>query len=472
MDLSPDDALQAYLIRQQLIAGIHPDDIIPMRRPGHGPENRPAAPAVVRITNEGVSVPEIPPAQFRGPLQPLPGQLRAGPGGHEGIHDVEAHNGIVNLQARMLDMMEGRQGARYGALPPNPAQVVARVRPDDAAQAIAMAGPAPRQAFDLIGAMTTYPHLALALTSYLSADDLVNLTTQSRPFFNFLNINIGIVVRNLSLQIVETASIFPPLCYPRLNTEPGHFSHPLPPPINEYRYILHHLVPSIPYLRMITHRHTTTTQIMALLRQAGYFIPNLCETPLKKLWFLMDIPDNARREWTIANPHLWRDGEIFFATFFIVQLDMYLREQRQQRTNSFRQLIMAQPTLTFLREFLVGRVCATNLDTLAEFVRWRYVPAPEERNEQVFGVPIAETGLLQFEGYGRPRVTFNNYNINLILREIGRRGLDMHIMFSEIFLLRNPRLFYVNREPINWDEMIMRGREDMGPYWMDLVRLD
>ena len=70
----------------------------------------------------------------------------------------------------------------------------------------------------------------------------------------------------------------------------------------------------------------------------------------------MDIPDNERREWTIRNRHVWQDGDIFLATLFLVQLDMYLRQKRDQQSNSIRRLIMAQPTLTFLHDYIRGTV--------------------------------------------------------------------------------------------------------------------
>ncbi|KAJ6110427.1 hypothetical protein N7486_002662 [Penicillium sp. IBT 16267x] len=73
------DSLQAYLIRQQLVAGITPDEVVPMnsyltqQRLLHGPM-RASNPALIRVHRDtgAVTIPYIPPARFNGRLDPLP----------------------------------------------------------------------------------------------------------------------------------------------------------------------------------------------------------------------------------------------------------------------------------------------------------------------------------------------------------------------------------------------------------------
>ncbi|KAF7116316.1 hypothetical protein CNMCM5793_004482 [Aspergillus hiratsukae] len=68
--LTGQEALQAYLIRQQILAGVAPQDLILMRGPPqHG---RQAVPPLVQITNQGVYAPVIPPATFNGVFHPFP----------------------------------------------------------------------------------------------------------------------------------------------------------------------------------------------------------------------------------------------------------------------------------------------------------------------------------------------------------------------------------------------------------------
>lgn len=69
--------LQAYLIQQQLVAGIPVDQIKPMPEFASKPDNegvvrRVGLPAYITITSEGSFVPDIPPAEFNGTLEPLP----------------------------------------------------------------------------------------------------------------------------------------------------------------------------------------------------------------------------------------------------------------------------------------------------------------------------------------------------------------------------------------------------------------
>lgn len=68
--------LQAFLIQMQLVAGIPVEDIRPMPEFAPEPNNdlvrRVEVPAFLTITNEGTFVPELPPVQFNGIVDPLP----------------------------------------------------------------------------------------------------------------------------------------------------------------------------------------------------------------------------------------------------------------------------------------------------------------------------------------------------------------------------------------------------------------
>lgn len=74
------DGLQAYLIRQQLCAGIPVDKIVPMSGPGSRQMRPPhyevqtggGGPAMINLNEFGAFVPAIPPAEFNGVLHPLP----------------------------------------------------------------------------------------------------------------------------------------------------------------------------------------------------------------------------------------------------------------------------------------------------------------------------------------------------------------------------------------------------------------
>ncbi|KAJ5649671.1 uncharacterized protein N7484_003394 [Penicillium longicatenatum] len=80
------DSLQAYLIRQQLVAGIPPDEVVPMdsyltqQRLLHGGPPRASGPVLIRVQRGtgAAIIPYIPPARFIGRLDPLPFDMQNG----------------------------------------------------------------------------------------------------------------------------------------------------------------------------------------------------------------------------------------------------------------------------------------------------------------------------------------------------------------------------------------------------------
>lgn len=80
---TPRQNLQAFLIQQQLLAGIPVDRLEPMNGPGSGPGSRQAifpqgalrrfnTPPAMTVTPNATFIPHIPPAQFLGGVAPLP----------------------------------------------------------------------------------------------------------------------------------------------------------------------------------------------------------------------------------------------------------------------------------------------------------------------------------------------------------------------------------------------------------------
>ncbi|PYI07990.1 hypothetical protein BO78DRAFT_365932 [Aspergillus sclerotiicarbonarius CBS 121057] len=501
-NLSPEQALQAYLIRQQLIAGIQPQNVMPMRQPNNNIGGK--TPAVVQITNEGVTVPKIPPAQFTGGFYPLPRhQMQFIPPPNATIVETRPPSAMEVMTQETTIMP-----ARPATAPlitngiPKQLQNIKHSATNNWDPAFTMlislhpptSNSEGEEEFNLLQAFTYFPHLAVILTTYLSIDDLVALGSASKTFSCFLGAHISGVIQAHITHIPSAANTFPFLCYPKLCTYPGHWhQHPSPPNPNtpnqppQPQTPLSSLLPSLPWLRLITHRDLTTKEILHLLHTAGYPLPLLTTLSIQKLWFLMDIPDNARREWTIRNPRIWQDGDIFFAVLFLVQVDMYLREKRDQKSNSIRRLIMAQPTLTFLRDYMRGWVLQSNIDMLAAFVRWRYVPGAGEEGISIFGVPGHMAGGLQFEGYGRGGGVGKGAGVGvgverkvklvrpdeLVLREMARRGLSMQDMYRDLLMLaQGTKYFPVDRNGVSWVKEMMAAAEGMGWDWMDAVRLD
>ncbi|KKA20105.1 hypothetical protein T310_5878 [Rasamsonia emersonii CBS 393.64] len=167
----------------------------------------------------------------------------------------------------------------------------------------------------------------------------------------------------------------------------------------------------------------------------GVGLPKHCAIVIKKLWFLMDIPDNGRRIGTIQNRRLWSDMDLFFATLFLVKLDVrFTHPLSGAGRNGMRHLLMAQPSLTLLWKVLKRTALKDAHETLKAFVRWKYQPSPGEVNNHIFGVAPDEVGKLQYEGYGRARSTVKLQRPDeLILKECVRRGLDMQQHYFDMF---------------------------------------
>jgi hypothetical protein len=221
---------------------------------------------------------------------------------------------------------------------------------------------------------------------------------------------------------------------------------------------------------MILFREAVVKDIMERMADKGWKLPNRCATVVKKLWFLMDIPDNRRRTWTIRKKTLWTDNDLFLAAYFIVQLDMLFTDSSaRKKQGSMRRLLMAQPSLTLLWDVLRDGALTTHYETLKAYVRWQYIPRAHEAGLFVFGVPPNEVGSLQWEGYGRMvrNVKFQRPD-ELVLREIKDRNLDMQRMYVAIILSDEPEP-KEDASPYRWHEEIMKEFGNLP--WMQVVNV-
>ncbi|KAL2002681.1 hypothetical protein VTN02DRAFT_6216 [Thermoascus thermophilus] len=187
---------------------------------------------------------------------------------------------------------------------------------------------------------------------------------------------------------------------------------------------------------MILYRERMVNEIMDMMHEEGVGVPPNCALAIKKLWFLMDIPDNARRMGTIQNPDLWSDGDLFFATLFFVKLDMRFTDPiTGGGRDGMRRLVLAQPSFTLLWKILKRTALQTHFEMLRAYVRWRYQPLPHEAHNHVFGIAPQDVGALQYEGYGKTgsRVRLQRPD-ELVLKETVRRQLNMQDKYIDMFL--------------------------------------
>ncbi|KAF7621650.1 hypothetical protein AFLA_011944 [Aspergillus flavus NRRL3357] len=548
-----DRTLQAYLIRQQLLAGIAPENMIPMRPPttgqtqgrNQGIVNRPNNPSLVQITNNGISIPHVPPARFIGVLHPLPVQptrnsrgplspqrqpiFRCGSNPDAGLRmqliagvrseTSQSRNTVSHEGSGALSGLQSEPHASERPRQPSEGDRVRRAetrRPSQRDSRLAVSHqqdrPQPRlqlfptlsrgsisplpannntmahdtgnkssnttdlphNGFDILLVFTYHQGLALELTMYLNGEDLIKLIATSKPFNQFVKRNYSdIIKRQATRDAPQSSQIFPFRCYPRLCIDDTNARRQLIPPRDTAGE--NDLAPSFCWLQMIIYREQTVKKIMEKMLVAGHGLPKPCEPAIKKLWFLMDIPDNRRREWTIMNRNLWQDIELFFAMLFIAQLDALLRKKRSNITGRLYHLLMAQPTMTVVWDVLRDVALRNEFDILKSFVRWKYTPLPHETDLYVYGVPPHEVGALQYEGYGRhERVTKIVQPDELILREMARRQLNLGDMYKDIFLMGNGARYYSRsaQAATSWVGEMKREADAQGVDWQNVVKLN
>ncbi|KAL4964390.1 uncharacterized protein BDV14DRAFT_200916 [Aspergillus stella-maris] len=334
-------------------------------------------------------------------------------------------------------------------------------------------------AVDILTPLLDHRELALNLTRYLDVQDLINLQATSRAARTFIIKNQPKVIR-LQTHRSRTASfIFPWRCYQRLwfkrfliNDEIVPFSIP-----NTPGSVIAYTV-SFRWLQMIKSRDRTVHSIITALSKAKYPFPRRYKSAIYKLWFLMDIPDTKRRQWTLSNRNLWTDLDLFMAVFFIIRIDMFVKIERGNKTGGQRRLIMAQPSLKFCLDVLTGKALRNDVELLAAFIRWHYNPRDGELFPEgggVFGVPTEEVGSLQYEGYGEAgeRMAKLRRPDELIIREASRRRLDFQDMYRRIFNHAEASRFAVCERPNSvWDQEMKRATERCNGDVQEALRLD
>lgn len=200
------------------------------------------------------------------------------------------------------------------------------------------------------------------------------------------------------------------------------------------------LIPSFRWLRMINWRHQIAHKIVRLLNEEGLYLPEQGETAVKKLWFLMDIPDNQRRLAVIQNPELWTTADLFYACMFFMRIDMRCTDPLVPRAHaSIRRMLMAQPSMTMTCLVLERKFLFNKHEAMQTYMRWKGTPVTvQQRN--VFGVPQHELGLLQYEGYGKVGSQAKLQRPDeLVLKECVRRGMKMETAFFFMLNYVGPR---------------------------------
>ena len=332
---------------------------------------------------------------------------------------------------------------------------------------------------DIPGALAGFPQLALMVIDLLGVDDFINTATASKRFYLFVRGNPHITITRVAFNhFPENARLYPFPCYRKYTLDVRRTGSASNQEQNNTGDAINKQ-PLLKWLKMLRFRENLIKELMDLFDKGGYTLTARCSTILKKIWFLMDIPDNRRRLSTVQNKLLWSDTEIFHAVFIFAQIESrFTGHKVGTPRQSFRRVLMAQKTPILLRNALKSTALRTHFEVLKEFMRWRYRPLPYEADMNLFGVPPGEVGKLQFEYYGAmgSRVRLQRPD-ELLLKECSRRQLDVHHMYATAYLQSEtdpslPRNFALEPEASYLHEVLSEARRKNTSDWLKDAVLD
>ena len=190
---------------------------------------------------------------------------------------------------------------------------------------------------------------------------------------------------------------------------------------------------------MVLHREKTIHELMTIFAEDGVPLPARCSLALKRLWFMLDIPDNARRIGYIHNKALVTDLDLYFAACFFTKLDMRLNDPVSgEKRDGMRKLLLAQRSFTTVLRVLKREALTTRFEILKEWIRLKYTPAEDELDlPSIFGIPIDQVGKRKLEYWGLRSAEDLERPIQpllrpdqLVVREVFKRGMrfDKHYL--------------------------------------------
>ncbi|KAK2743544.1 hypothetical protein FQN57_004841 [Myotisia sp. PD_48] len=296
--------------------------------------------------------------------------------------------------------------------------------------------------FNVFQHMVKRPELVIIMAKHLRIQELLILYSISKPFHYAIRARMtSVVVAQASYRAKDSVQIFPFRCYNRLCIpDPAMRPHPV---ATKAQIGIPRQVPSLRWLLMVCYREMVCHEIMTIMAEDGCSMPKECELVLKKIWFLMDIPDNIRRIALVQNPDIFTDIDIFFATTIFVKMDMRFTDPiTGSGKDGMRRLLLSQPGLTMYWKTLKRTALVAKLDVMKLYLRWRYDPRPNEVGQPLFGIPPNEIGITRFECWGKTgsRVELQRPD-ELLLKESIRRQLNLQQQYTDMFLWGyvNPR---------------------------------
>lgn len=282
--------------------------------------------------------------------------------------------------------------------------------------------------FSVFNALLNHAELTLEFTKHLHIEDLVSLYATSKDFHFLVNARFTAMILGQSIgKASESSRTFIFRCYKSLcMRDPARRLNETRP--NELRF-----VPSFRWLRMILFRESVVDDILRCLAAEGHRLPKRASLVLKKIWFTIDVSDNARRVGLMHNEKFWGNKDLFLATMFFIKLDMRLTHPTTGNGElGLRKMLLGQRSLSMLAKVLKREEMKTQLDMLRMIVRWKYQPAANG-NLSILGVPSQEVGKLQYEGWGLKDTKFIQID-ELVMREGIKRRLNLQRHYLDMMI--------------------------------------
>lgn len=282
--------------------------------------------------------------------------------------------------------------------------------------------------FSIFNALLSYPELTLEFSKQLDIEDLISLYAISKEFHFLVNGRFTAMILGQSNgKASESSKTFIFRCYKSLcMRDPARRLNETKP--DELRFI-----PSFRWLRMILFREAIVDDILRSLAAEGHRVPKRTRLTIKKIWFTIDISDNARRVGLMHNTTFWSNKDLFLATMFFFKLDMRLTHPTAGNGEiGLRKMLLGQRSLSMLAKVLKREEMRTQVDMLRIIVRFNYEP-PRHRQMEIMGVPSHEIGKLQYEGWGAKDTKFIQID-ELVMREGVKRKLNLQNYYVDMML--------------------------------------
>ncbi|KAJ9602175.1 hypothetical protein H2200_013295 [Cladophialophora chaetospira] len=324
--------------------------------------------------------------------------------------------------------------------------------------------------FNIFDGLLLYPELCFALAAHLPVKDLISLYAISKDFHVILDTRFTtVMLSQATRKAPESARTYMFRSYAHLcRSDPAaRIPHTNAREAAEGKP---RRIPSFRWLKMVLHREKVIHEIMAVFAEDGIPLPARCSLALKRIWFMLDIPDNARRIGFIHNRNLITDIDLYFLACFFTKMDMRLNDPIcGEKRDGMRKLLLAQRSFTTVLRVLKREIWTTRFDILREWVRLKHeVVEEDEIGLDMFGVPFEVIGRGRLEYWGLRSEEDAGRKLHsllrpdqLVVREAFKRGIrfDKHYLRFLLYGYIRPDTLE-NYEPRTYGRRITAIKDD------------